>query len=166
METKQLGGSSPDTAQISANELFSAMEELLAQGRQAAFVVTGMSMWPLLCHGRDRVVVEQCDPAALCKGDIVLLQTPLGNYLLHRITKIQGDLIQTTGDGNCFRDGFFPRSCVKARVVQVVRREKAIPCSAFRWRLVFALWMGLYPFRGTLLALLRRISRKKSHANP
>lgn len=166
METKQLGHPGPGTAQISANELFSAMEELLAQGRQAAFVVTGMSMWPLLCHGRDRVVVEQCDPTALCKGDIVLLQTPLGNYLLHRVTKIQGDLIQTTGDGNCFRDGFFPRSCVKAQVVQVVRRGKVIPCSAFRWRLVFALWMQLYPFRGTLLSLLRRISGKISHANP
>lgn len=166
METKQLGHSSPDIAQISANELFSAMEELLAQGRQAAFVVTGMSMWPLLCHGRDRVVVEGYDPNGLHKGDIVLLQTPQGNYLLHRITEIRGNQVQTTGDGNCFRDGFFPRACVKARVVQVVRRGKVIPCSAFRWRLVFALWMGLYPFRGTLLSLLRRIGGKRSHANP
>lgn len=55
---------------------------------------------------------------------------------------------------------------MKARVAQVVRRGKVIPCSAFRWRLVFALWMRLYPFRGALLSLLRRISGKRAHANP
>lgn len=166
METKQLGDSSPDTAQISANELFSAMEELLAQGRQAAFVVTGMSMWPLLCHGRDRVVVEQCDPAALGRGDIVLLQTPLGNYLLHRITKIRDDLIQTTGDGNCFRDGFFPRSCVRARVVKVVRKGTVISCNASGWKLVFSIWMILYPLRSPLLSLFRKLSGITSRYHP
>ena len=43
---------------ISSQELFSAIGELLAQGRQAVFTVTGMSMWPFLCHGRDQVVVQ------------------------------------------------------------------------------------------------------------
>ena len=37
---------------IASKELFSMIEELLAEGRQAAFTVTGMSMWPFLCHGR------------------------------------------------------------------------------------------------------------------
>lgn len=31
---------------ISSEELFSAIEELLAENRQAVFTVTGMSMWP------------------------------------------------------------------------------------------------------------------------
>ena len=39
---------------IASKELFSMIEELLAEGRQAAFTVTGMSMWPFLCHGSRR----------------------------------------------------------------------------------------------------------------
>lgn len=149
------------TTRISADHLFSAMEELLAQDRQAAFTVTGMSMWPLMCHGRDKVVVKRCAPDQLHKGEIVLLRTPPGPYLLHRITRIQGDRIETTGDGNCFRDGCFPRDCVRARVVQVVRRGTVIPCQALRWKLLFSVWMLLYPLRAPLLGLLRRISRRK-----
>ena len=44
-------------------------------------------MWPFICHGRDRVVLSSCTPDQLKVGDIVLFQTPLGNYMLHRITE-------------------------------------------------------------------------------
>lgn len=75
---------------ISSEILFSAITEQLVEHRQAAFTVTGMSMWPFLCHGRDRVIVEACQPDMLRRGDIILLQTHLGNYLLHRITRKKG----------------------------------------------------------------------------
>ena len=43
-----------NTMRISSEILFAAVEEQLAAGRSASFTVTGMSMWPFLCHGRDR----------------------------------------------------------------------------------------------------------------
>lgn len=89
---------------LSSELLFSAVEALLAEGRQAAFTVTGMSMWPFLCHGRDQVIVEAFQSNTLRRGDIILLQTQLQNYLLHRITKINTNRFVTTGNGNCFRD--------------------------------------------------------------
>ncbi|MGM9889487.1 MAG: S24/S26 family peptidase, partial [Floccifex porci] len=64
---------------VSDQELFSVIGEVLAEQRQALFVVTGMSMWPFICHGRDKVIVEKVDSEKLKKGDIILLQTPLGN---------------------------------------------------------------------------------------
>lgn len=132
---------------ISAKELFSAIEELLAQGRQAAFTVTGMSMWPFLCHDRDRVIVESCDPNTILKGDIVLLQTSLGNYILHRVTKITDIGFETTGDGNCFRDGEFPFSCIKAKVVRLIRKGVSIECGSRKWRALSQIWMNLFPVR-------------------
>ena len=57
---------------ISSEVLFAAIAEQLAAGRQAAFTVTGMSMWPFLCHGRDQVIVGQAERASLRRGDIVL----------------------------------------------------------------------------------------------
>ncbi|HJD40172.1 MAG TPA: hypothetical protein H9913_09095 [Candidatus Blautia stercoripullorum] len=38
---------------ISAQLLFSQVEVQLAEGRQAVFTVTGMSIWTFLCYERD-----------------------------------------------------------------------------------------------------------------
>lgn len=146
---------------ISSSELFAVIQELLKEKKQASFTVTGMSMWPFICHGRDQVILESCEAENLRKGDIILFQTCLGNYMLHRITKKTKDGIETTGDGNCFRDGMFPYSCVKARVVRIIRKGKEIDCSSWIWKFVFRLWMILFPVRKWLLKLLRMISRRK-----
>lgn len=147
---------------ISSEILFAAIEEQLAENRQAVFVVTGMSMWPFLCHGRDQVIVEKCDVSKLKKGDIVLFQTPLGNYILHRITKLYEYGFATTGDGNCFRDGVFPYFCIKARVVSMIRKDKELKCDSYFWRLIASIWMALYPFRKKLLRFLRGTSQLKN----
>ncbi|MGN0204727.1 MAG: S24/S26 family peptidase [Coprococcus sp.] len=147
---------------ISSEELFSAIGELLAENRQAVFTVTGMSMWPFLCHGRDQVVVEKCDVRQLKKGDIVLFQTPLGNYVLHRIIGLSKDRFESMGDGNWFEDGWFPMSCVRARVVKIIRKGKTIQCDNCRWRIVSEVWGLLYPIRSPILRMLTRIGRLKN----
>lgn len=146
---------------ISSKELFSAIEELLAEGRQAAFTVTGMSMWPFLCHGRDQVIVEACRPDLLRRGDIVLLQTYLGNYLLHRITEKTNTGVVTTGDGNCFRDGEFVFSCVRAKAVSLRRKGKIIKCGSWQWKIVSHIWMALFPLRKRIFAVWLHIRRTR-----
>lgn len=148
---------------ISSEILFSAITEQLAEHRQAAFTVTGMSMWPFLCHGRDQVVVEACQPDMLRRGDIILLQTHLGNYLLHRITRKKGDGVVTTGDGNCFRDGEFPFSRIRARVVSLVRNGKVIECRGWKWKVMSQIWMALFPVRKWMFAVWFRIRKYVRH---
>ncbi len=147
---------------IAPELLFAAVAEELAAGRRASFTVTGMSMWPFLCHLRDQVVVEKCDPAALRVGDIVLFQTPLGNYMLHRIIALRPDAFMTAGDGNCFRDGWFSPGCVKAKAVTVIRKGKAIGCGSAGWRFASGLWRALSPIRPLLLRLGRRMGNQKA----
>lgn len=147
---------------ISEEVLFSAIEEQLAEGRQAAFVVTGMSMWPFLCHGRDQVIIEKCNPSTLKVGDIILFQRPTGKFILHRITRIKDGLFETVGDGNCFRDGWFDFLCVRAKVVSLIRKNKTISCDSFCWKCIFKVWMGLFPIRRYLLSGLKGISRIKN----
>ena len=142
--------------------LFAAVEEQLALGRKASFTVTGMSMWPFICHGRDQVVVTACDPDSLRVGDVVLFQTPLCNYMLHRVTALGPDAFETTGDGNCFRDGWFPRSCVRAKVETITRDGRAIDCSRLGWRFVFTIWRILFPLRKPLLHLAKRLGALKA----
>ena len=145
---------------ISSEILFTAIKEQLAAGRQAAFTVTGMSMWPFLCHGRDQVIVKACGEETPCRGDIVLLQTGAGNYLLHRVTRLTENGFVTTGDGNLFCDGEFPYEDLWAKVVRVIRKGCTIECSDWRWKTLSKLWMGLYPVRKGLFFLWFRILRK------
>ena len=140
---------------VSSKELFPAVEELLSTGKQAAFTVTGMSMWPFLCHGRDQVIVEKADPDNLHKGDIILFCDPRGIYILHRITGLNAKSFQTTGDGVCFRDGWFPREAAKAKVIRLIRDKKELNCKSPMWKCIFHIWMALFPIRNFLLKLLR-----------
>lgn len=150
-----------DIKPISAQTLFPIMKEVFDEGKSAAFTVTGMSMWPFLCHGRDRVVVEACDPSELKRGDIVLFRTGRGNYLLHRVTGLRSGQFQTTGDGNCFRDGWFDHACLRARVSSLVRKGRRIDCRAAGWRAVSESWMALFPVRKPLLRLLTWLAKAR-----
>ena len=147
---------------IHSDDLFGMLLPLLKEGRHAIFTVSGMSMWPFICHGRDQVVVEACDPADLRVGDIVLFRTPLGNYMLHRITGLRPDAFETTGDGNCFRDGWFPRDIVEAKVAEIHRDGKTIRCDAPGWRVAFAFWRAMFPVRRQLLSLLQWVGQYKA----
>lgn len=147
---------------ISSEELFAAVEAMLEENRLAEFTVTGDSMWPLIRHGRDRVIVEKCGAEGLKKGDIVLMKPCPGRYLLHRITFLGTDFIETTGDGNCFRDGRFPKSAAVARVVTVLRKQKKISCNSPYWKFIFRCWMALFRVRRWLLSGIDRLLRLKS----
>ena len=148
---------------VYAKDFFPVILEMLAQDNRAIFTVTGTSMWPLICHGRDQVIVERCDPKKLKKGDIILFEPLPGQYMLHRITRLGLDYFETTGDGNCFRDGTFSRNCVKAKVTKIIRKGKKINCSTIGWKVVFWCWSHLFFVRKALLFLLLKLTKFKNH---
>ena len=76
-------------------------------GFGASFVLTG-SMEPEISTD-DLVFVKRADE--LHVGDVVLYNTG-GSNVLHRITKIDGDMITTQGDANNTEDKPFPKSAV------------------------------------------------------
>lgn len=147
---------------VPSNDLFPSLLELVEQGEITSFVVAGMSMWPFMRHGRDLVFIEKCDVQKVKKGDVVLLQTPEGVYLLHRIMKRHGDKIVTAGDNKCRYDGEFEISNIKAKVCMVKRGEKIIQCRHVRWRFLFWLWRVSFPIRGKMLGLARLMLRHRA----
>lgn len=46
---------------VPSNDLFPSLLEMVEQGEVVSFVVAGMSMWPLMRHGKDLVFIEKCD---------------------------------------------------------------------------------------------------------
>ena len=146
---------------IPSDDLFAAVCQMLQEGYDAEFTVTGNSMWPLFAHGRDRVTVRRVGDAPLKKGDIVLLQTE-HRYLLHRITRLKNNTLQTTGDYNCYRDEFVPAGNVLGRVVRFTRKGKQVSCRNLLYRLCSWLWRVSFPVRPLVLRLLFRIRRRAS----
>ena len=152
------------TKLMPASQLFDHMAQLLAEGYEADFTVTGNSMWPLLAHGADRVVLKKQTPK---KGDIVLYCPVEGKYLLHRINRIRGGRFRAAGDGNCFHDGSFPLTCVVGTVVRLCRRGKWMERQGWLLRMWGFWWNLLFPIRPALLWVLRKLaSWKRSVTKP
>lgn len=76
-------------------------------GFGASLVLSG-SMEPEITTD-DLVLIKKSDK--LCVGDVVLYNTGRSN-VLHRITKIDGDMITTQGDANNTEDKPFSKSAV------------------------------------------------------
>ena len=148
----------PELIRLPATELFENIRQLLHEGYSVSFTVTGSSMWPLLGHSRDQVVLESCVGKSLKKGDIILFMPANGRYLLHRIDWVKDGKFRTIGDGSCVRDGVFDEACVVGRVVTLVRKGKEISCTNRLYKLSIGVWLALLWARPVLLKVLRKIA--------
>lgn len=144
---------------ITSKVLFQAIQEQLAENRQAVFTVTGRSMWPFLYHRRDQVIVEKAEKETLKRGDIVLFRVSDEQYLLHRITKLSKDTFQTTGDGNYCRDMPVPYEYIIGKVCAVIRKEKKIYCNDWRWKVLSKMWMLAFPIRRPLVQMWKFVRK-------
>lgn len=146
---------------ISEHILFEEIKNQLSAGRMVSFTVTGMSMWPFLCHGRDQVIIKLLGEEKLKKGDIILFQTSDGKYILHRITRIKDNKIQTTGDGNYYHDGWITKECVVAKVDHSIRKGQKILMTDHKWKVLSDLWMRLFFIRKFLISGYLKLKWKK-----
>lgn len=148
--------SSEEKKYIPNDEFFSAVCQTLEEGTDVDFTVTGNSMWPLLRHGRDRVILRRTD--GIRKGDIVLFEALPSKYLLHRVTRVSGSCFETAGDFNTFRDGKFPVSCVVGKATRVIRKGKVYETKSFLMRFCSFLWMVSFPIRKLIIRVLLALS--------
>lgn len=139
---------------ISEHRLFPIVKEVLAEGKRVRLTVSGNSMWPLIIHNRDSVLLVPCEKKNLTKGEIILFHAGYGHYMLHRITSVKAGGYITTGDGNLHRDGFINSEEVIAKVKKIYRKDKIINCSKGYWKLTFRIWMIMFPIRGLLQKLI------------
>jgi signal peptidase I len=72
--------------------------------------ITSGSMWPALKRG-DMVLIEAADKGRLAVGDIVIYKNADmpeegedAGFVIHRIVKIDGDVVETKGDANDVSD--------------------------------------------------------------
>ena len=146
-------------------EQWMAMREGGAEAPPIWFTVVGSSMFPLIRVNRDKVMLVSVQPEDVRVGDIVLFPGHYkgGEYCLHRVYRLDGDRVQTFGDGNKEPDGWFPRERILGKAKLIQRGNVTIDCDDPKWRKRAAMWGRLWRIR-PLLMLPHRVVDKLERA--
>ena len=122
------------------------MTEVLDNGGDVTFTITGNSMLPLLRHRRDKVCIVK--PASILhKYDIILFVRGDGKYILHRIIAAKKKSYKVIGDNQCTIEYPVYHSQVIGVVKGIWRKEKYIACDSYWYKAYCRLWLLVYPLR-------------------
>jgi len=132
---------------VALSELSPVITEILQNDGQVIITVTGVSMFPMLRHHRDKVSLVGSREGYLKKYDIVLFVRPGGKYILHRIVAVKETGYVMIGDNQYVKE--YP--VLPSQVVGVVkgfwRNKKYISCDNFIYYLYCRFWVQSYPLR-------------------
>lgn len=142
-------------------EQWMAMREGGAEAPPIWFTVVGGSMFPLIRVNRDKVMLVSVQPEEIKVGDIVLFpgHFQTANYCLHRVYNLDGDRVQTFGDGNPKPDGWFPRSRILGKAKLIKRGKQTIDCDDPEWQKRAARWVNLRRIRPLLMLPHRAVDK-------
>ncbi len=134
----------------------SNIEEALKQDGVYISTTAGVSMYPMLRHRRDTIVVTPCaerlkkyDVALYCRG---------GKYVLHRVIKVLPDSYIIRGD-NCILREHIPNSDILGRLTRCYRKEREIKLNGFAYKAYSKIIVALNPIvvlKLKMIGLLRR----------
>ncbi len=134
------------------------LRELVEGGNSVSLIVSGMSMFPFLEHERDTVYFE-APKRGLRKGDVIFYQRKNGQYVMHRIYKVEGDSFFIVGDAQNVIEGPVLREQIFAVVTKVRRKGKLLDASSLTWKFFERVWINVIPYRRVLM-LPYRAARK------
>ena len=110
---------------LNLEELYPIIEEVISSGGEFRLYPRGISMLPLLRQGSDSVVLVSLDTVA--KNDMILYRRNDGQFVLHRVIKIEGDEYVMCGDNQTFLEYGIKRENLLAKVNAIYRDEDRIP---------------------------------------
>jgi hypothetical protein len=137
----------------------STYEEQLALHGRLIYTNVGDSMMPLLRQNRDLMVIERRKPGRCKKYDAVLYRRPDGKHVMHRILKVRQQDYVLCGDNRWQRETGVQDSWIIGVLTAVLRDDKEIPVTDWRYRLYVHLWCDLFYIRGGLLWLKDKLKR-------
>lgn len=149
--------------QISTRDLFPVIEEVIGQGYQVKFTISGNSMRPWLVDNRDQVLISSIRGRRLRRGDIILYRNQQENYILHRIHRQVQKGYRTIGDACRYEDEMIVRKDNIIGIVdKIYRKGKVIRCSSLFSIFQFTIWRLTLPIRDDLLWMYYSLMRLRS----
>ena len=130
--------------------LLEEYRRILAEEPEVAalpLVVSGRSMTPFLIDGRDTVYLSRLERPAR-RGDILLYQRSGGQYVLHRVWKVEKDGTFTmVGDAQTELEPGIREDQIIAIVTFALRKGKAVSPGFFWWVFFEKIWIRMVPLR-------------------
>ena len=139
--------------------LIGEIRNALQQGHTATLRVKGVSMRPFLETLRDKVVLAPPQREKIQTGDVVLAAISKDIFVLHRVTKREGERLTLRGDGNVYGT----EECTISDVIGIVTgfyrkgRNKPDSVESKKWRIYSRLWPSSPLLRRIILAVWRRV---------
>lgn len=122
---------------LDARQLGDTVSQILSQGGSFLLTVTGTSMLPTLAPGRDQV--ELVAPEKLKAGDIIFFRRSTGEYILHRIIRVNGDILTVNGDSQTWTETVRSEQAVGV-VRRILRKGKWTETDSLLSRAYSRLW--------------------------
>lgn len=145
------------TITLPNDEFVKFIERDILEGHSVTIVAKGWSMRPFLENRRDKIVLTPVPSVGLKVGDVVLARTDIGQCVLHRIIKIDGNAITLQGDGNAFGTENTSTEKVVAKATAFIRkgRSKEESINSAKWRIYSFFWTHTRPLRRYFLYIYR-----------
>lgn len=126
----EMGGNVPKRLRVlPTEEVFSIVKHQLAEAGIARVRVTGNSMYPLLRHLRDSVLLRP--PENIRPGDIVLFDRRNGRYALHRVIRMGEIGFTMAGDNQWHFERNLPYDQVVGVMSVIIRNGREISAGNF-----------------------------------
>jgi hypothetical protein len=132
------------------SDAIDAIQEVLDHGGEFRLYPKGRSMLPLIRQERDSVLLKKrtdTPDAPLRKHEIAFYRRDNGQFVLHRVMRIEQDGTYTMcGDNQFYLEKNIRSDQIIAYVAQIYKQDKPLMLSSFRYRLYVRVWSWM-PFR-------------------
>ena len=135
------------------------IEEILASGGEFRMYPRGTSMLPLIVQGEDSVVLKRNTEIPARKHDIAFYRRPSGQFVLHRVMKIDKDgTYVMCGDNQYVLEKAVKKEAVIGYVSEIYKGDKPVGLRSLKYRAYVFFWSKI-PIR-RLVRLPRRVYSK------
>jgi hypothetical protein len=144
--------------QVDNKIFFAEVENLLAEGESVTVRVRGCSMMPHLRDGKHSVVVRRCKAEDIKLGAVMFFEYR-GQWIMHRLRRIEGEKLIFAGDGNYKLEEVVGRDALRGVVTDIISPSGyKFSCESFLWRFKSGVWLMLPAIvRRYMLAIIRRL---------
>lgn len=135
------------TKKVDLAEFYPIIADVLGQGGTFSLTITGSSMWPTILGGRDQVTLIKV-PDKLQKYDLPLYRRKSGQFVLHRIVRVNEDgTYDCCGDHQTQIEKGLSQSQMIGLAADFVRKGKPFTANNRHYRRWVKFWCALLPFR-------------------
>ena len=143
---------------MESKDYLNILKEQALAGKEVSMIVSGNSMSPFLEHGRD-VIYFTAPAAAPRRGDMIFFTRPDGSFVMHRMSRREGEEFYAVGDNQSMEEGPFALGCIFAVVTRVKRKGRMIRPSDMIWMFFRYVWLNIIPLRRPLIRAYQGLSR-------